>query len=860
MAQISLPEPPDFLGCGELSEMTLALPGPTRVRAVRAWFRGSVESEAWNSWLRACRLPPPGSLSVLGDGQLLFTRELRFPAALPPAGLLPSGDVTLIELCCDERELSFVTLRFPPGPFGLAHLEVSAAAFSGAPWPEGGALYAASPARAQPDLPRLGDRLAEELIQNLARRGRSALPPTLPELWELALPYRGGALLGIPEGPIAYQLWNGALVLRPEGRPWPAAAGDRVLLQLYQDGQPLLAATAHSQKLGSGYLPVGEVQLDAGALQLQESAWVDNRGELRLWLLFCNRSSQTITLELRAVAARRLAAKNAALYAEVHTPLGCRIEKGTGDDAPCLRIAASPAAVAFPLAAQEQVELTLRLPLEKPAGFSVHSTASAAASTPAADSDAFLTAGAGLELPDAHLHRLWRALLLHTRLFIRDGVMRYGLFPGVYEDALFGVEEGWNIVALAQYGHAATAMQTLERTFFTPEFLKKEGPHHQYRNGLAITYALDVYALSSELELLRRLWPALRLSAEWIAASFASTRMLVAGQRPPHYGLMPKHIYGGDLRRPAYSLYASSACWRGLRDAARVATLLGEGAAAARFYAEAKTARADIYTAAERIFVATGTPPYLPFATDETGDTPGSGEYYQLFASLILETAVFGWRSRFALLLTDYLEKTGRKVLGLPRFDAWFGRLGIDAEYARGCQLAALHRREFASFYLTMLGQIGLSCDPHTFVSPETLIVRFTDQEQRDRLRVLGTQATRADSDPCSAGTGVMLQYLRQLLVTEERDEDDLPTGTLWLAAAAPAAWFLPGQSFAVAKLPTAFGPLSYRCRTDEKNVVYEIEAKSPVDIEAFFCDGAGQRRSVRARAEGMTRLSLPRS
>src|SRR6185436_1507270 len=100
---------------------------------------------------------------------------------------------------------------------------------------------------------------------------------------------------------------------------------------------------------------------------------------------------------------------------------------------------------------------------------------------------------------------------------------------------------------------------------------------------LAITYALDVYALTGDRAALVELWPTVLDSAQWIAEAFASTRTKDGdGARPVHHGLMPKHIYGGDLRAPAYSLYASSACWRGLRDAARVARIVDEPEVAER--------------------------------------------------------------------------------------------------------------------------------------------------------------------------------------------------------------------------------------------------------------------------------------
>lgn len=837
-------EPPPFLGCLELDAVMVptGAMASREVCAVRALFIGTAESETWNSWLRAPRLPPPGSLSLVADGAPLATTEQRFLAAWQEGA--PLGGATLIELRFAPQKLSTIELHFPKGRWALAQLSVADQPFEGPSWP-GGASLAIPDLPSRSGLPKRGDALAEELRERTSSRGPLLDEATLQDVWQLALPYRGGALLGIPEGAIAAQLWDGGIVFRPDEKS-RAQLGDRVLLQLRLDGSPLWANTPQ-QRLASGYLPIGEVNLDRDGVQVGESAFIDDTGTLRIEISVDNKTEKATQLELFAVSARRVAAVNdPKQHAELHTPLSCQI---TGD---ALLLVAQPdgatrgAGLTIPPATS--LSLSLRLPLEAP-------------KQPFVDSEAFLSAGTQLDLPDPFLANLWRALLLHTRLFIRDGVMRYGLFPGLYENGLFGVEEGWNIVSLAQLGHGELAMTTLERTFFDAEFLKKDGPHHQYRNGLAVTYALDVYTLTGDKTWLSRLWPRVRECANWIASSFASTRTESDGERPPHYGLMPKHIYGGDLRTPAYSLYASSACWRGLRDAARIAAILDEKAVAETLSAEARTVRDHIHAAADRIFRHDAEPPFLPFRTDETASSPSSGDYYQLFASLILETALFGWRSRYAHALTDYLYTTGREVLGVPRFDVWFDRLGVDAEYARGCQLAALQRRNFDRFYLGVLGQLGLSLDPHTFVSPETTVVRFSAREQSERLQVLATQAARCDSDPCSAGTGVILQYLRHMLLTEARDDDDLPTGALWLAAAVPATFFTPGTSFAVTRMPTAFGPISFRCTTSTSEVIYDIEAPAEVtiEVEPFYRDSDGRRRSTTVHVRGRKRLTIPR-
>lgn len=842
-----------FFSWSNLSGLDLRLQAPETISSLRLWFLGCGETDVWNSWLRAPRLPRPATMQLLIDGQPVAVSEHRFcAAARPVAPPQLHHDAVLIELRFPPCQPTLLSLRLPPGPHALLRVRPASQPYVGPAFPPPPApdLLRYPPSRA--DLDKAGDRLSVEL---------GDAEPTLAKLLEHALPFRGGALLGRPTAPIdsepvlAYQLWDGGLLLRPAPDPTAeqplrlgGGLGDRVLLRPTLD--PPLPLRRHAQRLGEGYLPLGEVTLVYDELTLFQRAFIDERGELRLELRVTRTSTTPPTtpmaLRLSAIGSRRQAAENdRALHAEIHTslPLHRRGDTLVLSD-PARRLHGD---VILPLTDGGEQVFTLRLALASPPPAPLPLPIAIAQDRLTTQAQGFLQSGTTLSLPDPHLQKLWQALLLQVPLFMRRGVLLYGLFPGVYDGGLFGVEEGWDLVALAQLGHAELALQSLRRTFFDPDFLKTEGPHHQYRNGLAITYALDISLLGGAGAALHDLWPQIQKSAEWIIASLTSTRQpLPDGTRPPHFGLMPKHIYGGDLRRPAYSLYATSTCWRGLRDAARIAAIIGQSDLETRYRREAEAARADFLTAAATIFRSHGKPPYLPFATDEDGEQPDSGDYYQLFASLILETAVLGWRGDRAGQLARYLDDTGRMLLGVPRFDGWFGRLGIDAEYARGTQLLALQRRDFRRFYLGLLTQVALSCDPHTFVSPETAIVLFGRDEYQDRLRALSLQGSRADSDPCSAGTGVMLQYLRLLLACEERDDDDLPTGTLWLGAAAPPSWFAAGQSFGCERLPTLLGEVSYRCRSDGKRVVYAVSTSAAIKIEVFAYLG-GQRLSKTA-------------
>lgn len=844
-----------FFHCAELSGLVLDFPAPTAVAALRLHFLGCAPHDTWNSWLRAPIWPEAGAITV--ENEAVIEQRTRAPRL---AGTTPA-DGLLVELSLPPGLRTALTLRFPPGPYALSHVEVAAQAGPMAARPDDEVFSGPfAPAAVAPALPAPhGDALGAALLASAA----DPEAPTLGELQGLALPYRGGALLGIPDGPCAYQLWDGGLLL-----PHRQGKAERALLKLAllpaPDGAPLATTIfpppGAVQRLREGYLPVGEVESGDAGHRIAQQAFVGRDGALHARFHVENHGPRPLLPRLVACLCRRITGWNAPKQqAELHEPLPVR----SGAAALFFGEIAVGELHGLPVRLEpgETADLELRIPLAKPGpGPATHV---AALEDLERDCAQFLDAGLGFELPDPQLRTAARALLLQNRLYSVDGSLRYGRFPGLYDGAIFGIEEGWNIVAFAMYGQPRLAETLLRRTFFDPEFLKKEGPHHQYRSGLCITYALDVASLSGERgqTLLTELWPLIRDNAEWILASLRSTAELIDGQRPVHFGLMPRHIYGGDLRDPAYSLYATAACWRGLRDAGLIAERLRDPVAT-RYLEAAATARRHLHEAAERIYRRPqdpARPPYLPLRTDETADEPSSKDYYQLFVPLLLETGAFGWQGGFSVKLTDYLEKTGRLVLGVPRFDQWFGRLGVDAAYARGLQLAALHRRQFARFRLGLLGQLGLSCDPFTFTMPETAIVLRTSAEQTARLATLATQGSRADSDPCSAGVGVTLQYLRQLLVCEERDDEDLLTGTVLLGAGAPAWWFERGHRFALSRVPTPFGELSFRCESDERGTRYEVETSRPLMVEVFAGSERAGRRSLRRLVDGRAVLSLSR-
>lgn len=120
-------------------------------------------------------------------------------------------------------------------------------------------------------------------------------------------------------------------------------------------------------------------------------------------------------------------------------------------------------------------------------------------------------------------------------------------------------------------------------------------------------------------------------------------------------------------------------------------------------------------------------------------------------------------------------------MLGLPRFDDWYGRPGVNAAYVRGLQMTRLQRCDFTGYWLALCAQVALACNPRVATTQETTLLRCTQKEEHEQRQALARDPGRWDSEPCSAGAAVLLLSLRELLLCEERAEDDELTGVLWL-------------------------------------------------------------------------------
>jgi hypothetical protein len=436
---------------------------------------------------------------------------------------------------------------------------------------------------------------------------------------------------------------------------------------------------------------------------------------------------------------------------------------------------------------------------------------------------------AHLDLPEPRLNDLVRNLLAQSLIVLRDRQeLKYGAYW--YED-YFGVEEGWPIVALAQYGHGNQAWSAIE-TMLSPELMDKSNYHHQYRNGLAPMYAAQVYRLTRDRQWLEKLKPRLVESAEWTISS----RHERQGREEEFYGLLPKHAYGGDISTPAYSLYSNATCWRGLQDISSLMRDLGDVPLAERYQKDAGEYRYAIEQVVTRQTNQEVDPPFVPLAFDigsagskdyRKVETPYSfipsdplGNYWILFAPLLLETRLFAPESAPAQWITQTMEQKGGLLAGLARFYR-----GLDHIYGFGYPLQLYDRDERKKFLASVYSVLAHGTSRSVYTSPEVAGVfplRTSNLALQKRYRetlwnwdLYGQGwmeeefGNAVGSEPLSAGAGMALQLIRKLLIDEELDSNCEPTGRLELLRMAPSKWLEDGKKIGIENMPTAFGAVN---------------------------------------------------
>ena len=460
-----------------------------------------------------------------------------------------------------------------------------------------------------------------------------------------------------------------------------------------------------------------------------------------------------------------------------------------------------------------------------------------------AEWSARLGAGAQAQLPSSEwMERIdaWRSQIESITRVSYEGRERlsYGAY---FYQAYFGIEEAWPVVAFALWGRGDEA-QRQAGIMLDPENLAKDNVHHQSRNGAGPAAAAAVARLTNDRRWLASVAPTLIDCARWTERVCGEKS---ASRSPVTRGLLPPHIYGGDVRDPATSLYATAACWRGMAATAEALGVLGAPSLvriARNLDSAARNLHLRLSEVVQAIADRTSSPPFLPFALElpslggkHEGPHPRLtatrfGNYWNLFAPSFLELDFRGPDDEGAASrwVFDYAQAHGGLWAGLPRFYD-----GLDAAYAIGNIAYLLNRAENDSSYrpqaLASLQSFMVhAASRNGFTIPEVagLFPYRLDRVAYERLvreapwsfgmydaeRYLGGHISF--TEPLGAGAGEGLWLIRRALLSETFDENGHPDGGLVLLPCVPADWLAEGREIRLRTFPTYYGTLSVTIRS----------------------------------------------
>jgi hypothetical protein len=403
-------------------------------------------------------------------------------------------------------------------------------------------------------------------------------------------------------------------------------------------------------------------------------------------------------------------------------------------------------------------------------------------------------------------------------LLSRDGPI---LRPGTRSYARAWIRDGAMIgEALLRLGHSEVAAAFL-RWYAPYQFASGKVPccveprgavpvPENDSHGELIHLAAEVYRYTRDRDQLAAVWPHVLAAARYLEQLRQSERTPAnqTADRRALFGLLPPSIsHEGYSAKPAYSYWDDFWGLTGYKDAAWLARELGDRDAAMRLTAQGDELRHDIVAsitrsaAAHRVAYIPGAADLGDFdATSTTIALSPAGEQDALPQGLVRATFERAWQ---ALALR---QPGAPAALPDPRRPA--------EEPPRGGTVYTPYELRLVGTFVRLGWRTRASA---------ALAMYMADQRPRawnQWAEVVGASPREPRFVGDMPHAWVHSDYARSALdlFAYERARD----GAWVLAAGIPPAWFT-GAGFAIDRLPTPFGPLSYAVTATDRSVTLEL-------------------------------------
>jgi hypothetical protein len=412
-----------------------------------------------------------------------------------------------------------------------------------------------------------------------------------------------------------------------------------------------------------------------------------------------------------------------------------------------------------------------------------------------------------LRMPEPIVENAWRAQIAgQYQTAVRDR-MHYS--AGNAYDHLYEAECGDAVRSLLLFGQTADARKMRGPLL---DFNRQVTRFHVAGHKLQLL--ADYYWVTRDKEGLKELRPKWEPVITFIRES-----------RKTENGLLPKDRYAGDINEQVYSLNSNSACWRGLRDMAAVLEELGEKEMAAAIRKEASEFRKAILDAVTKS--QDNDAKFIPVSllADEKPHDPlpatRTGSYYDLIIPYVLGSGVFGPGDDREGWIIDYLRNHGGLAMGMIRTTPAQGEFkdqpGVNQLYGLRYNLTVLRRGDRDHALVSFYGQLAQGMTRDTFIGGEGS--RFFHGDKDGRSFYL---------PPNSASNACWLTTLRYLVIQDWDLDDDGKPETLRLLDAVPPRWLNDGETLAVERAPSAFGPLTFRLASHLSKGEVLVTAEAP--------------------------------
>ena len=423
--------------------------------------------------------------------------------------------------------------------------------------------------------------------------------------------------------------------------------------------------------------------------------------------------------------------------------------------------------------------------------------------------ESLLARGAKIETPEPVVNNAYRSLLIQNYALVNGDEPRYS--HGNAYDRLYQAECDDTATAFMLYGFAPDTGRMVSRMF---DYTRDQLEFHNA--GFKLQTLARHYWLTRDINFL-----------ENIREKWTKEIARIADGREADSGLPPRERYCGDIATKVYSLHASAAGWRGLRDFAAVLNDIGEKSEGERLAKIATDFRQKIFAAVDKSIFTNTEPPFIPIALfgEEKPHDPLTatmlGSYWNLIAPYVLGSEVFGHGSQRERWMLDYLQEKGGVFMGMIRFHQHSGLFAnedaVDDSYGLRyvTTLARLDKvdRLLVAFY----GKLAQGMTRNTFVGAEGTGLRPLDEFGRPMYL-----------PPNSTANSHWLFALRHLLVQDFDLDDDGKPETLRLLFATPKNWLADGKEMQIENAPTAFGEVSVHVKSRLNKGEVIVEVKTP--------------------------------